>query len=88
MLKYFISSLISFLLIFSASAQEIKKEFDGAIITLTFTSGATKDKVIGVKKQDTIHVLVPHHAQRIYDNPDHRKYEFTVTYYRNSIQEQ
>jgi hypothetical protein len=62
--------------------QKIGKTFDGAKITLTFksTSGATVDRVIGVKKQDTIHVLVPHHAQRIYDDPVDRKYEFTVTH--------
>lgn len=36
--------------------------------------------MIGVKKQNTIHVLVPHHAQRFYDPDADRKYEFTVTH--------
>jgi hypothetical protein len=83
MIKYFITSLFSFYLIISVQAKKIEETFDGADITLEFTSGATKDKIIHIIKPDTdgvtIHVLVPHHAQRFYDPQTDLKYDYTIT---------
>ena len=49
-------------------------------MTISFTSGATKDDVVYFQDDDTLHVLVPHHAQRIYDPLTDLTYEYIVTH--------
>lgn len=90
MFKFITFSLFSILLIGYAQAVEPTKPIDpivetfvGAKITLAFKAGAsgtTKDKIMHIVKDGIIHVLVPHHAQRIYDEDADRKYEYKVTY--------